>query len=40
MRGGQEEQEAIECAVEDARYEVSRLLVITTFAERPNLWDI
>jgi hypothetical protein len=38
--GGQAEQEAIECAVEDARYEVSRLLVITTFAEGPNLSDI
>ena len=27
-------------AVEDAGYEVSRLLVRTTFTEGPNLWDI
>ena len=37
--GGQAEQEAIERAVEDAHYEVSRLLVMTTFTGEPKLWD-
>ena len=40
FEGGQAEQEAIERAVEDAGYEVSKLLVRTTFTEGPNLWDI
>ncbi len=40
FEGGQAEQEAIERAVEEAGYEVSRLSVRTTFAEGPNLWDI
>jgi copper chaperone CopZ len=38
--GGQAEQEAIERAVEEAGYEVSRISVRSTFAEGPNLWDI
>ena len=38
--GGQEEQEEIERAVEEAGYEVSRISVRTTFAEGKNLWDI
>jgi copper chaperone CopZ len=41
FEGGQAEQEAIERAVEDAGYEVSRLSVRTDFKEEgPNLWDI
>ncbi len=40
FEGGQEEQDAIERAVEDAGYEVSRLSVRTDFTEGPNLWDI
>lgn len=40
FEGGQAEQEAIERAVEDAGYEVSRLSVRTDFTEGPNLWDI
>jgi copper chaperone CopZ len=40
FEGGQAEQEAIEHAVEEAGYEVSRLSVRTAFAEGPNLWDI
>ena len=40
FEGGQAEQEAIERAVEEAGYEVSRLSVRTTFTEGPNLWDI
>jgi hypothetical protein len=34
------EQEAIERAVEEAGYEVSRLSVRSDFAEHRNLWDI
>jgi hypothetical protein len=40
FEGGKTEQEAIERAVEEAGYEVSRLSVRTTFAEERNLWDI
>jgi len=40
FEGGQAEQEAIERAVEEAGYEVSRLSIRTTFAEGSNLWDI
>ena len=40
FEGGQEEQEAIERAIEEAGYEVSRLSVRSTFTEGPNLWDI
>jgi copper chaperone CopZ len=40
FEGGQAEQDAIERAVEDAGYEVSRLSVRTDFTEGPNLWDI
>ena len=40
FEGGQAEQDAIEHAVEDAGYEVSRLSVRTDFTEGPNLWDI
>lgn len=40
FEGGQAEQEAIERAVAEAGYEVSRISVRTTFAEGPNLWDI
>ena len=40
FEGGQTEQDAIERAVEEAGYEISRLSVRTTFSERPNLWDI
>jgi copper chaperone CopZ len=40
FEGGQAEQEAIERAVEDAGYEVSRLSVRTDFTEGPNIWDI
>jgi copper chaperone CopZ len=38
--GGKAEQEAIERAVEEAGYELSRLSVRTTFPEERNLWDI
>ena len=38
--GGQAEQEAIERAVEEAGYELSRLSVRTTFPEERSLWDI
>ena len=37
FKGNQVEQEAIERAVEDAGYEVSRFSVKTTFTEGPNL---
>jgi hypothetical protein len=40
FEGGKAEQEAIERAVEEAGYEVSRLSVKTTVAEERNLWDI
>jgi copper chaperone CopZ len=40
FEGGQAEQEAIERAVEEAGYEVSRLSVRSDFTEGPNLWDI
>jgi copper chaperone CopZ len=40
FEGGKAEQEAIERAVEEAGYEVSRLSVRSTFSEGPNLWDI
>ena len=40
FEGGEGEQEAIERAVEEAGYEVSRLSVSSTFSEGPNLWDI
>lgn len=40
FEGGQAEQEAIERAVEEAGYEVSRLSIRSTFAEGPSLWDI
>ncbi len=40
FEGGQAEQEAIERAVEEAGFEVSRLSVRSTFPEGPNLWDI
>ena len=40
FEGGKAEQEAIERAVEEAGYELSRLSVRTTFAEERNLWDI
>jgi copper chaperone CopZ len=40
FEGGQAEQEAIERAVEEAGYEVSRISVRSTFSEGPNLWDI
>jgi copper chaperone CopZ len=40
FEGGEAEQEAIERAVEEAGYEVSRLSIRTAFAEGPNLWDI
>jgi copper chaperone CopZ len=40
FEGGQAEQDAIERAVEEAGYEVSRLSVRTDFTEGPNLWDI
>jgi copper chaperone CopZ len=40
FEGGKAEQEAIERAVEDAGYEISRLSVRTTVAEERNLWDI
>jgi copper chaperone CopZ len=40
FEGGQAEQDAIERAVEDAGYEVSRLSVRSDFTEGPNLWDI
>ena len=40
FEGGKAEQEAIERAVEEAGFEVSRLSVRTTFAEERNLWDI
>jgi copper chaperone CopZ len=40
FEGGEAEQEAIERAVEEAGYEVSRISVRSTFSEGPNLWDI
>jgi copper chaperone CopZ len=40
FEGGQAEQEAIERAVEEAGYEVSRISVRSTFSEDSNLWDI
>ncbi len=40
FEGGKAEQEAIERAVEEAGYELSRLSVRTTFPEERNLWDI
>jgi hypothetical protein len=40
FEGGQAEQDAIERAVEDAGYEVSRLSVRSDFTEGPTLWDI
>jgi len=40
FEGGKAEQEAIERAVEEAGYEVSRLSVRTTVAEERKLWDI
>jgi copper chaperone CopZ len=40
FEGGQAEQEAIERAVEEAGYEVSRISVRSTFSEESNLWDI
>ncbi len=38
--GGRAERDAIERAVEEAGYEVSRLSVRSTFEEERNLWDI
>ena len=40
FEGGQAEREEIERTVEEAGYEVSRISVMTTFAEESNLWDI
>jgi copper chaperone CopZ len=40
FEGGQAEQEAIERAVKEAGYEISRISVRSTFSEEPNLWDI
>jgi copper chaperone CopZ len=40
FEGGEAEQEAIERAVEEAGYEVSRISLRSTFSEGPNLWDI
>lgn len=40
FEGGEAEQEAIERAVEEAGYEVSRISVRSTFSEGPSLWDI
>jgi len=40
FEGGEPEQEAIERAVEEVGYEVSRLSVRSTFTEGSNLWDI
>ena len=40
FEGGQPEQEAIERAVEEAGYEVSRISVRSTIADERNLWDI
>jgi copper chaperone CopZ len=40
FKGDQAEQEAIERAVEEAGYEVSKISVRSTFSEGPNLWDI
>lgn len=40
FEGGDAEQEAIERAVEEAGYEVSRISVRSTFSEERNLWDI
>jgi copper chaperone CopZ len=40
FEGAEAEQEAIERAVEEAGYEVSRISVRSTFSEGPNLWDI
>jgi hypothetical protein len=37
---GKEEQQAIEGAVAEAGYEVSRISVRSTFSEASNLWDI
>jgi hypothetical protein len=40
FEGGKAEQKAIERAVEEAGYELSRISVRTAFAEERNLWDI
>lgn len=40
FEGGRAEQEAIERAVEEAGYEVSRISVRSTFDEGSKLWDI
>jgi copper chaperone CopZ len=40
FEGGKAEQEAIESAVEEAGYEVSRISVRSTFSEGSKLWDI
>ena len=40
FEGGKAEQVAIERAVKEAGYEVSRLSVRTTVTEERNLWDI
>ena len=40
FEGGEAEQEAIERAVEEVGYEVSRLSVRSTFTEGSNFWDI
>jgi copper chaperone CopZ len=40
FEGGEAEQGAIERAVEEVGYEVSRLSVRSTFTEGSNLWDI
>ena len=40
FEGGKAEQEAIERAVEEAGYEVSRISVRSTFDEGSKLWDI
>ena len=40
FEGGKAEQEAIERAVEETGYELSRLSVRTTFPEERSLWDI
>jgi copper chaperone CopZ len=40
FEGGKAEQEAIERAVEETSYELSRLSVRTTFPEERSLWDI
>lgn len=40
FEGGKAEQEAIERAIEEAGYEVSRMSVRSTFTEEKKLWDI